>query len=821
MSVPLDMRYGFRRLNNNVGFTAMAIACLALGICASVTVFSLVNALLLRPIPGVARQSELVSLATKPVVLEDLGGEAFSVAMSYPDFLRYQSANHVFSGLVAFDQVSVNMVVNGEPQRLSGQVVSDNYFSVLGLRPAWGRLFAPGEVARDPAAPRAVISHALWRRAFGGRRQAVGGMTVNGYPFIVAGVAPPGFHGTQHDDEVDLWLPIEAVPLVRPDLPKDVLVDPDRAWLPSFFGRLAPGMDVERAQREMDLLARRLASADPKGKETPELQIYPSLRIRPGTQGALANPLALLSAVVALLMLVVCANLGGLLLVKAAARQEEIGVRLALGVTRGQLVRQLLSESVALSLLGGIAGFILSLWTVDALQGLPLGHFLPRLRDLSVDGRVVAFTFALSLGAGVLFGLIPALWSTRRQAVPLLRQGGDHVSPDRGRHRLQEMFVVGQVTVSLILLVSTGLFVRTLRNLQSIDPGFRSANVLNVRLDLSLLGGYPAARGRLFYEQLLGQVRRLPGVRSASLASWVPLSSNNGFGRITGLQPESGAAPGRTLTSEYSVVAPGYFRTLGVPLLAGRDFSPADRPGSPPVVILDETMARALWAKNPVGERVRLQTGEILEVVGVARAVRRRDLQETPRPYFYLPLSQRYEPAMTLQVWTAGDPLRSIEAVRAVLKKLDGSLGFEASRFSDEVGETLAQPRLFSWLFGCFSLTALLVTAIGLYGTLSYAVRRRTRELGIRMALGARASEIVVMVLRRGLVLTLTGLALGILVASWTTSIFSGQLFGVTPTDPGVFLSVVLLLGLVGLAASSLPAYWATRVDPIAIIRHE
>ncbi len=523
-------------------------------------------------------------------------------------------------------------------------------------------------------------------------------------------------------------------------------------------------------------------------------------------------------------MLVVCGNLGGLLLVKAAARQEEIGVRLALGVTRGRLIRQLLTESMALSLIGGTVGFLMALWTVDALQGVSLGKSFPKVNHLTIDGRVVAFTLALSLGAGILFGLIPALWSTRRHVVPLLRRAGGGASQDLGRTRLQEMLVVGQVTVSLLLLVITGLFVRTLWNLESIDPGFDSSNVLNVRIDLDLQG-LPEGRGLIFYDQLLPQVRKLPGVRSAALASRVALSPALDAG-VGALRPEGGAE-GKVVWSEFNVVTPGYFRTLGIPLLRGRDFQNGDRKGALSVLIIDETLADTLWrGRDPVGQRVLLTAGEVREVVGVARNVRVTDLQGEAHPYFYLPLAQSYRPTMALQVKAAGDPLQAAGRIRATLRKLDPNLAVQVSRFDDELREALAQPRLFSWVFGGYSLLAVVITAIGLYGTLSYAVSRRTRELGIRMALGARASEIVILVLRRGLGLTLAGLVIGLFAAAWTTSIlttriFTGLLFGVTPTDPAVFISVALLLALVGLAASSLPAFSATRVDPMAIIRHE
>jgi len=822
ITVPLDVRYGFRKLSNNVSFTVVAVACLALGICASITVFSVVNALLLRPIPGVLDQDRLISAISKPRV--DETGDLVDSPLSYPVFLRYREASHAFLDLAAYEAVPVNLVAGGEPLRVNGQLVADNYFTTLGLRPAMGRLFAPGEQARE-AQPEVVVSQALWQRALKGRQELGSIVALNGHAFVVIGVVPAGFRGTQHEDDLDVWMLIETASLVRADLSETDLRDPDKRWLFGFFGRLAPGTDMKRAQREMDLLADRFADGLPPSKRLPALLLYRDLRIRPGNQDILARSLELLSAVVGLLMLVVCANVGGLLLVKAAARQEEIGVRLTLGVTRGRLVRQLLAESTALSLVGGALGFVLSLWTVDVLHGLSLGQYLPRIRDLSVDGRVVAFTVAVSFAAGLLFGLIPALWATRRQIVPLVHRAGDDAGLDRGRTRMQELSVVGQVAVSLMLLIATGLFVRTLWNLQSIDPGFDSAHVLNLRLDLSLQR-YPQPSGLRFYEQLLSQVPRLSGVSSASLASWVPLSSHNDLQHLSLVQPRYGAAArAQPLMCQYSVATPGYFRQLAIPLVRGREFSLADRQGSDSALIVNETLAALLWpGRNPIGERVHLglsRGGEDREVVGVAHNVRLQSLPEQERPFFYVPLAQHYEPAMALQVKAAGDPQRVANAIRAVLRKLDPNVGVEVSSFDAEVEEALAQPRLLSWLLGSFSLTALLITAIGLYGTLAYMVSRRTRELGIRMALGARDFEIVAMVLQRGLALTLSGLLLGLFAASWATSVFSRFLYGVTPTDPGVFVSVALLLMLVGFAASSLPAYSATRIDPMAIIRHE
>ena len=822
VSVPLprDLRHGLRKLNHDAGFRAVAVACLALGICASVTVFSVIDALLIRPLPGVVEQSRIVSLGTRPTPVAGIP-EGLALGLSYPSFLRYRQASRAFSGLAAYLPLPLNLAAGGEPVRVRGQVVTDNYFSVLGLRPAAGRLLVPGEAAQAAAMP-AVISYGLWQRGFGRRRAVVGSaVRLNGGVFAIAGVAPPGFRGTLHSDPADVWLPVEAAPQVLSTVTRESLYKPSPGWLVWFFGRLPPGVDLEQAQTEMDLLASRLGEGVPATQRPPALQVYPGLGVWPGGLDELARPLVLAAVLVGLLMLVVCANLGGLLLVKAAARQEEIGVRLALGVTRGRLVRQLLTESLALALLGGTAGFVLALFALDSIRGLPLGQYLPRIDNLQVDGRVVAFTLGVSVLAGVLFGLVPAVWATRRELVPLLRPGAGAGVLDRGRTRLQEIFVVGQITISLVLLVSTGLFVRTLFNLQSIDPGFDAGGVADLRIDL-LGPGYSAARGAAFYDQLLKQVQKLPGVEAAALAQTVPLSRTNGRGDLAELRPAGGAA-GKAMTAEYSVVSPGFFHTLGIPLLGGRDFTAGDRRGAPGVAIVNEELAGALWpGRSPLGEHVVLTAGnEAWEVVGVARSVRVRN-RETAQPYFYLPLTQRYQPDMALEVQAAsGDPLRLVSSIRGLVHRLDPNLAVEANRLDDEVQATLAQPRLFSWLLGSFSLVAILVTAIGLYGTLAYAVSRRTRELGVRMALGARSSEIMALVIRRGLALTLTGLVLGLVGAAWATSVFSSLLFGVTPTDPAVFISVAVLLTLVGLVASSLPAYSATRVDPMAVIRHE
>lgn len=818
MSMPSDLRHGFRRLNNDVGFTAVAVACLALGICASIAVFAVVDSLLIRDFPGVRDQDRIVSLATR----ED-EQEGYRRALSNRVFFRYQEATRVFSDLVAYQTLALNLSGAGEPLKVEGHLVSENYFQALGLRAAAGRLFEAVPGRRSQGREEAILSHQLWMRLYGGRRAAIGSvLDLNGHSFTVAGVAPEGFRGILLNRPADLWLTTESGRWVLPDLGGSFAFD-ELPWLFFFFGRLEPGKDADDAQRELDLLEARFAKEIPEAGNSPGLVVHEGLGVWPGTRHQVAGPLSRLSALVGLLMLVVCTNLGGLLLARAAARQEEIGVRLALGVTRGRLVRQLLTESVALSLSGGAAGFLLSLFVIEAIRGWAFGQYQPTLENLTVDVRVIAFTLFISLATGVLFGLAPALWATRRQAVPLLHRGGASSGPDRGRTRLQEILVVGQVTVSLMLLVSTGLLVRTLLNLRAIDPGFDSRGVLQLTFDLSLRG-YSKAAGSEFLDSLLEQVRALPQVGDASLSVWAPLSSASGLG-LTGTLRPLAASEEEGQSISYNLVSPGFFQTLAIPLVRGREFSQEDRAGAPRVLIVDEVLAAKFWpGRNPIGEQVAWGSGEtqeVWQVVGVARPVYEKDLAVEPQPVFYAPLVQKYIPVLSLQVKTAHDPKGELDSVRAVFRRLDPKLAVNVSLLEEEVGRALSQPRLFSVMLGGFSLTALLVTAIGLYGALSYAVSRRTREIGIRIALGARSSEIMGMVLRRGLALTLLGLALGTLAAVWTTSSLSSLLFGVTPTDPGVFAAVAVILTLVGVAASSLPAWRATRVDPMAIIRHE
>jgi predicted permease len=813
MSFFADLRHGFRRLRKSPGFTLLAVLCLGIGIGASVGVFSILNALLLRPIPGVESTQGLVSLLPKMAPLPGHSGVEIFQTLSYPSYLQYRETNRVFSELVAYSEFPVNLAIPGEgrPLRTSGHLVSNNYFSTLGVKSRLGLTLSdlPKNEVRQTGA---VISHRLWRSHFGGRSDVLGrSLLLNGNVFEVIGVLPEKFLGVLRARPVEVWLPLEAAPLVVPRMAEGDLRDTKNTWLNYFFARLAPGVNISKAQTELDVMARMMAKEHPAAKPPAALEVFPEIGTIPGNRKHMIDPLATLATVAGLLMLLVCANLGGLLLTRAAARKGEIGIRVAFGATQGRLVRHLMTESLLLGVIGGAAGVALASGLVKVLEGVPLGRALPALTGLSLDRWVLVFALVISLGAAVVFGLAPALWSSRPEWI---REG----TALHARTGLQDVFLISQVALSLTLLVGAGLFVRTFRNLQAVPLGFESQGLVNFQFDLELQRlKEPAAQS--FYHQLLDRVRTLPGVQAASLAAVIPVSDENQtmiFGQL--VPPGS---PDHPLFTRINAVAPGYFRTLGIPLVEGRDFSEQDGKEGTTLVIVSQTVAKKLWpGKSAVGQRVGngFETEEIIGVVGDIRS----RVEGDPEPLIYNSIAQIFMANLTLQVKTNGDPKALVRPVRAEVARLDRNLPIaKVSRMDEEVREVFGQSLLFSKLLGSLSGVALLLTGIGLYGSLAYAVRRRTREMGVRKALGARTPDLLGLILRRGLALTMVGLALGTAVSWLATRALSSLLFGVTPTDPEVFLSVLLICGIVGATASFLPAWSATRVDPMGALRQE
>ena len=811
-----DVRYGLRMLWRSPGFTAVAVVSLALGIGVNTAIFSLFNAVLVRPLPVVAGQGSLVWLRAPN---------------SYPDYLDYSAQARSFEGLAAVTGTrEFSLTRGGEPELLRGEFVTANYFDVLGVRPRLGRGFL-AEEGRDPA-PVVVLSDRLWRTRFGADPSIVGGrITLNGLGFTVVGVAPEKFIGTEVGLDRELWVPLSLEPVLNPQRAaregrgdESLLRERHSYWL-AVFGRLKGGVTREQAGAEMDALARRVAEAAGDRADAEALRRVQPLALSGGLDPRdreEALPVAgVVMGVVGLVLLIACANLAGLLLARAAVRRRETAVRQALGASRRRLIRQWLTESVLLGVLGGAAGLLLALWANDVMLSYAGATPLASL-DLGLDFRVLAFALFVSVGAGIVFGLAPALQASRLDIVTALKTEDALARAGSRRSRLRAVFVTAQVTLSVVLLVCAGLFIRSLQSAHSIDPGFRVERALTVPVDLGLLR-YEQAGGQAFYRELLSRVASQPGVESASLVRFAQLGFSFAQGQVfaegkTG-EGDEGASTG------FNVVGPRYFETMGTRLVRGRDFAEADREGAPGVVVVNETLARMLWPdEDALGKRLSFEgaRGPFLEVVGVARDGKYRSLGDRSRPYVYRPLMQSYEPKMTLVVRTSGEPAALAGAVRGQLRALDPNLPVAEMRtLAEQFDLSLLPSRVAAWTLGAFGLLALALAAIGVYGVVSYSVAQRTREIGVRVALGASRRDVLRLVLGEGLKMVAAGLGVGLLLALAATRLVAGFLYGVTASDPVTFAGVPVLLGAVALAAGYLPARRATKVDPMKALRYE
>lgn len=811
-----DLRLAARGLRRTPGLAAAATLTLGLGLGANTVIFSLVNALFGRPLP-VAEPQRLVSIYTS-----DYSGSPWG-ATSYPDYADFREHQTAFDGLVAFTPTPVSLDLGAGGERALAELVSADAFDVLGLRPAAGR----GLRAEDDLAPDvAVVSHALWQGRFGSDPGLIGRtLRLNGRPVTVVGVAPAGFRGLLRGLDVGVWLPLHAQELARPG--SDGLSARGNRSL-MLLGRLRPGVTPAQAQAQLDALAARQferhreAWADLHGAGR-RLTLLPESesRVFPAARGPLAAFLGLLLASVGLVLLVACTNLAGLLLARASSRRREIGVRLALGASRARLVRQLLAESVLLALPGGALGVVLAAWGTRALSALQPPLPVPVHLDLGLDWRVVGFAFGLTLACGVLFGLAPALQSTRADLLPALHDGTGATAGARGL-RLRRVLVTAQVAVSLLLLGGAGLFLRSLANAHAIDLGFEPDGVLLASLDTAL-GGFGPDAARAAYEGALERVAALPGVEAVSLTTSVPLGLSGGR---RGVWVEGYAAqPGEDLEVASAAVGPDYFATLRLPLVRGRGFTRADRAGGPGVAVVNETFARRYWpGQDPLGKRLSTSgdQGPFLEVVGLARDAKYVTLGEDPRPFFYTALLQEGAGEATLLVRTSGPPAASAGAVRAALLALDARLPvFDLRSLTASLGLALLPARLASLVLGSVGVFALALSALGLYGLVAWSAARRTREIGLRLALGASPRDVRRLLLRQGLSLAAVGLVLGLAATLGLGQLLRGFLYGIGPTDVPALLGATLLLGTTALAASLVPARRAMRVDPAAALRAE
>lgn len=817
-----DLRYGARMLRRSPGFTAVAVLSLALGIGVNTLIFSLLNAILLKPLP-VEKSDKLMAVYTSSFRGDPHGGT------SYPDYLDFRDKNQVFSGLAAHFSMPFNLSANGQTERILGAGITANYFSVLGVNAAMGRTFLPQEDGEPGPKAIAVISHGLWERRFGAAPNIPGKtVTVNGHPVTVVGVAPNGFTGTVRGFLLDIWIPITAYQ-VMPSWTKNSLTQRTERWL-DLIGRLKPDTTFEQAHSAFNLLARQLYQTYPESwsnsrKQARSVTLFPANQafILPDLRTPIVRFMALLTALAGCVLLIACANVANLLLGRAEERRREISLRLSLGATRLRLVRQLLTESLLLPILAGAAGLLLATCSTELLVGFKPPIRAPITIDPAVDSRVLVFTLVVSLMTIWVSSLVPALQASKADVILALK-GGALIPSKWGWFGLRNAALILQIALSLVLLIGAGLFVRSLQRAQATELGFDRNNVLLLSMDLRLQG-YTETKGRAFYQQVLSRIGAMPGVRSLSLAGTIPLDLGSFLDTVSleGYSP----SPGEEMGVRFNIVTQGYFQTLGIPIVRGRGFTEQDIEGSQRVAIINEALARRYWpGQDPVGKRMgvgKLRNSLNLEVIGIARNAQYKFLSEESMAFFYVPLSQSYEPRITVHIRTAGDPKAILSAVRHEVQGLDKDLPlFEIKTLKEHItGIALLPFTLGSTLLGVFGVLALFLAAIGIYGVMTHWVSLRTPEMGIRMALGAQRRDVLILVFRQSITTVLIGLTIGLSASLSLSRFVASQLYQLSPTDPATCAGMGVFLGAVALLACYIPARRAAKVDPMVALRCE
>ena len=803
-----DVRFGYRQLRKSPGFTTVALLSLALGIGANAMIFSLISTVLLRPLP-IAHPEQVVAVHQIKQRSSD------SQSMSYPNYKDVRDRNESLSGMAVYRFAPTSVSHNGSNERIWGYLVSGNYFDVLGVRPFLGRTFTPEEDRAPTAHPVMVVSYGCWQRRFGADPAIVGkSVLVNSHSFTVIGITRQEFSGTESVFAPEFWVPSMMQPWIEPEF-NGLDSRGNGQWF--AFGRLKPGVNAAQAQAQLTGVAGQLAKEYPDNDEGMGFLLTPPGLVVPGLRNAVIAFSGALMLTVALVLLIACTNLASLLLARAARRRKEIAVRMAIGATRWRLTRQLLTESVLLSLTGGALGLALGFFLMRLVRAAIPPTDFGLLLDLRLDWRVLCFVIALALLTGIGFGLIPALQASRPNVVSTLQE---NASGSRRRAWLRSALVTMQLALSLVLLITAGLTVRSLRHAEELGPGFDPEHAVIMSMDLGLQG-YDETKGENFYVQVVERVRALPGVESAALASTLPLSLEI---NTTSVYPEGQPKPtaGDMPEAIYKSVGPNYFATIGTPLVAGRDFSENDKASVPDVVIINETIAQRFWpGQNAVGKRLWNGNSGLVEVVGVARNGFYQSYGEDPKLAVFFPLPQRYSSDAVLIVRTMADPKSAIAAVRGEVQRLDPTLPvYDAKTLTEHLDVPLFPLHAAAVAVGSFGALALILAAIGIYGVMAFSVSQRTQEIGIRMALGARAVDVWSMVLRHGITITMAGMAVGLICAFGLSRVLANLLYGVSATDPAIFLIVSLLLSVVALAACFIPARRATKVDPVIAMKN-
>jgi putative ABC transport system permease protein len=805
-----DIHFGWRQLLKHPGFTALAILSMALGIGANTAIFSLVDTVLLRPLP-VREPSQLIAVDGQL-----RNGTDFTL-QSYLNYKDYRDRNTVFSGLLAYRFVVASLSHNDVNERAWGYDVSGNYFDVLGVKPALGRGFLPEEDETQDSHPVAILSHASWQIRFAGDPAIIGKtILLNTHRFTIVGVAPAGFVGTEVAFSPEFWVPMMMAKQI----------EPGSTWLDErmsdnlfVVGRLKPGVNREQAKAQLDGVTAQLAKEYPKENAGRGVLLMPPGLFIPDIRNSIFAFSGLLAAVGALVLLLACVNLANLLLVRATERRKEIGIRLAVGASRGRLVRQLLTESVMLSMAGGAVGLILAGWMNRVVGSIKLPTDIALLFDLRIDWRVLVFTLVLSLLTGVVFSLIPALQSSKPELVPALKDESSMAGFRRSR--LRNTLVIAQVALSIVLLISAGLIVRSLQAAQRMRPGFNPENAVAFSVDVGLQG-YDDTKGRTFYRRVMDRAAAIPGVRSVAATDVLPLSLDYSSNTIYIEGQPVRSRSDLPLAIPYSV-SPGFFGAMGISL-RGRDFLPNENTKETRVAVVNETFARRFFKdQDPIGKRYN-HTGPsdpLWEIIGVVPDGKYNTLGEEPKAVVYRPL-RYFDSQLTFVARTKGGPRTVLAALRRVVQELDPTLPvYDAKTLTEHMNIPLFPAKMAAGVLTSFGVLALLLAAVGIYGVMSYVVAGRTREIGLRMALGAQSVDVRRLILRQGMLLAAIGAAIGLGIGFGGTRLLKTLLYGVSAADPLTFVTVTLLLGSVTLLACWLPAYCATRVDPIIALRAE
>lgn len=818
-----DLRYGFRTLLRTPGFTAVAILSLALGIGANTAIFTLTNAVFLKPLP-VEDPARVLQVFTVDHATTVTAPNLARTPMSFPNYRDFRDLNHVFSGLAAFLPIGVTLTGRGEPQPETAMLVSANYFDLLGVKPAIGRTFAPGEDRQEGGNTVAVLSYAMWVRFFGADPAAIGKtIDFNSIPYTVIGVAPPGFKGTQTVAPAELaFVPISMHAQILPGA-LEALYNERRMRMINVFGRLLPGVTPERADAALRTIAAGLEREYPRannGRST-ELSSLTEAALGFLPRRQLLTAGLALSGVVAVVLLIACLNLANLLLARSARRMREMGIRTAMGAERGRLIRQLLTESLLIAAAGGVIGWFLGTEGARLLWSFR-PTFLPAdSLPVQTDWRVFAFTAAVTVATSLVFGLAPAVRASLSNLSEVLKSGGRAGAESFSRSPLRSALVVGEVSLALIALAAAGLLVRSMDGLEKINPGFETANLFVFDFDIGARH-YSPERGHAFYRAVLDQAHGVRGVAAVSLSTNRPL----GGGLLATLLAEGQESDPnqRGVLTLLNTVTPGYFDTMRIPVIAGRGFTEFDRAGSARVAVITEAMARHFWpGQNAIGKRFRkVIDNNYVQVVGICANSAQLQIGEQPQPVAYLPLDQDYQSAVTLHVRTLSNPGGLLPAVRRQVQSLDGDLALtNPATVGDLVTQGLWAPHIGAALFGLFGLLALVLASIGIYGVMAYLVAQRTSEIGLRMALGARPWDVLRVVVGQGMRLVTLGILAGIGCGLLVTRLIAGLLFDIPTYDPATFITVTALVAAVALVAAAVPARRAARIDPVLALRQD